>query len=207
MEIIAYVAPSVVVGIEQQIEQAREYGVKDKHIRVDRPKKKGGEVPRGERDFVFKDLLRSAADNIDGKPDTLFVASLDVLGDSREEVWALIKTVQGLGIPLVSVADGLEGDLAGTEYAVRLVRALERSERQIRRRKTAAVKKPRKARAGARPAGRPAALTQEDVALVVRLRDEERKTWPEIELALKAHGCRAGQSTIRSYYTAAVTER
>lgn len=204
MEIIGYVAPSPVAGIEDQITRLRAAGVReDRYIRVDRPGKKGAALPRAERDFVFGHMLRRAIENPDGEPDRLAVVSLDVLADTRGEVLTLFKTLHGLGVPLVSVADGLDPDLPATEYAVRWVKALERAERRWRQHRAAQA--PRKARR--RPTGatgRPAALTAADVGELVTLRQVERMTWPRIKEVFRGKGCQVGESTLRRYYAEAV---
>lgn len=184
--IIAYVAPSSVGTIEAQIEMVREHVPREDWIRVDRPHK-DGRLPRPERDFVFAHLLRTG--------DKLVVASVDVLGDNRADVTTLFRTLHGMGVTLVALADGLDGDEGGTEYAVRWIKALERAEGRWKRR----VKRKRR-RKGEKPLGRRAALVPADYPELVRLREQQRMTWPQIEAHYAAAGRIIKQSTLRAHY-------
>lgn len=202
METIAYIAPSSIGTIEAQIDMVRPYVSNEQYIRVDRPKKPGDPIPRIERDFVFAHMLRSAADNKDGKPDRLVVPTVAVLGDRRDEVTELFNALTRLGVPLVALADGLDGDKLGTEYVLKWIKALERAEGRWQRAAKAARpnKKPRK---GLSTGGRPKAISQHEIDDMIRLKEVERMTWPKIEAHFAALGITIKQPTLRAYYARA----
>lgn len=209
METIAYAAPSAAGTIEYQVALLRPHVSGDQFILIDRPKKPGTPIPRVQRDFVFAHMLRTALENEkDGKPcvpDRLVVVSLDVLGESRDEVKALFRALIKLGVPLISLADGLDGNPIGAEYVVKWVDAMDRAEgRWARMRKAARPK--RRVRKGTATGGRPKALSPAEIKEVVRLKEAERLTWPQIEAHFVALGRKVKSSTLRAYYAQATSE-
>jgi len=170
MPVICYVAPSVTATLEHQIKRAQLVVGRPDWVRVDKPKKKDGPVPRDERDFVIRDLLRGG--------DVLWVYSLDVLGDTRAEILAIFRALHGLEIPLISEVDGMNGDMKAVAYAIALERALTRAEKRCTERN--ALRFPRRrATKEQKTGGRPKALRESDIAEAATMK-EEGKTWPEI---------------------------
>jgi len=171
MPIICYVAPSVTATLDHQIERANLVVGRPDWVRVDKPKRKNdGPIPRSERDFVIKDLLRGG--------DVLWVYSLDVLGDTRAEILAIFRALHGLEIPLISEVDGMDGDMKAVAYAIALEKALTRAEKRCKERYKLRFPRSREAR-GDSAGGRPKALRESDIEEAARLK-EEGKTWPEI---------------------------
>lgn len=198
METIAYVAPSSVGTIDGQIARLRPMVTEDRYILVDRPNKKGV-LSRDRRDFCFGHMLRSAVDNLDGRPDRLIVVSIDVLGDNRREVSELFSTLIRLGVPLTALDDGLDGDPTGTEYVVRWIRAMDRAEGRWERLKKE-MRPKRRIRKGTETGGRPRALTPAEVKELVRLKEVEGLNWPKIKEHFASLGRKVGISTLSAHY-------
>ncbi len=195
-EIICYVAPSVVASLDEQVVRAKEVVTRADWVRVDRPKKKTGPVPRDERDFVIRDLLRGG--------DSLWVYSLDVLGDSRTEILAIFKALHGLGIPLLSETDKMDGDMKATAYAIALEAALTRAEGRIKRLQD--IRQPRRrVLKSQKTGGRPKALRPAEVDEALALR-AERKTWDQIIEHFALKGVKIGMTALREACAARRTE-
>jgi hypothetical protein len=204
LETIAYVAPSAAGTIESQIARLRPLVSEDRYVRVDRPKKKKGVLllPRTERDFVFAHMLRSAADNLDGKPDKLVVVSVDVLGDNRAEIDKFFYMLLRIRVPFIALDDGLTGELGEAEAIAKWVKALDRAEGRWERQKKAARPK-RRVRKGTATGGRPKTLAPQEIKEVIRLKEVERLTWPQISAHFAALGRKVAPSTLSGYYLAA----
>jgi DNA invertase Pin-like site-specific DNA recombinase len=201
-EVIAYVAPSPAATIDEQIATARKVVSDEQFIRVDRPKTKHAPLLRAQRDFVFDHLLRTAALNkdTDGKPDTLWVYSLDVLADSRAEVERLFASLVRLDIPLVSEADGLAPEVGGMEYTLRFAEALKRAEGRWAR-SAVRVKGLRKGgRTRQDSPGRPRKLGRSELAQLVQWVEEERLAWSAMVTRFKERGISISVDTLKRYY-------
>jgi len=192
METIVYIAPSSSASIEKQIAAAKAAGfAEERFLRIDRPEKKGGPVPRAERDFVFDHMLRSAVQN-SGHADTLWIWSFDALADNRRDVMCLAATLHQLGVPLIIEEVGLRPDLSGMEHTILFAKALATAESRWKR--AAGKGKPR--RKGA--TGRRVALTEAQQAEALAMKDNGA-TWPEIVKALAERGIAVSPATLRNY--------
>lgn len=194
--VIAYVAPSVVASLDEQIARAHQVATREDWVRVDRPKKPTGPVPRAERDFVMDHLLRGG--------DRLWVYSLDVLGDSRGEILAIFRALHGLGIPLLSEVDNMDGDEKATAYAIALEKALTRAEKRCREREKLRGLK-RRVLKEQKTGGRPRKLREAEITEALRLK-AEGKTWPQIAAHFAERGLRVAPVTIRRECAAKRTE-
>lgn len=186
-EIICYTAPSVIASREEQEAAAKLVVTRSDWLRGDWPKKKNGPIPRDDRDFVIENLLRGG--------DRLWVYSLDVLGDSRSEILAIFRALHGLGIPLLSQADRMEGDMKATGYAIALEAALARAEGRIRRRQDARMPR-RLPQASQKTGGRPKALRLDEVDEAIGLR-AQRQSWRQIIEHFASKGVSVGMTTLR----------
>lgn len=195
-EVIAYVAPSVVASIEEQIAVAEQRSTRWDWVRVDRPKKPTGPVPREQRDFVMEHLLRTG--------DKLWVYSLDVLGDSRREILNIFKALHGLEIVLISETDNMDGDQKATAYAIALEAALTRAEGRIDRRNAERFLR-RRLTKDRKTGGRPKALRPAEVEEALAMR-QARKTWPEIVAHFAEKGVKVGITALRRAVAAKRTE-
>jgi hypothetical protein len=198
-EVIVYIAPSSRGSIEAQAEWAKTVASGDRFIRIDQPRLKSGPIDRTERDFVFGHMLRSGAANPDGKPDVLWVYSLDVLDTDHRQIHRLFKAMLTLEIPLYSYLDKLDPSTGGAEFAVRYADALKRTQRQGKRLESRS--QPRKyVRHTTGKMGRPAALKPKHRAEMLILREEHMLTWKEISAQFAERGVRVGESTLRRIY-------
>lgn len=201
-EVIAYIAPSLVATIEEQIAAARKVVSDEGFIRVDKPKTKSAPLLRTERDFVFDHLLRTAAVNDDGKPDVLWCFSLDVIADNRAEIERLYRALVTLGVPLISESDGLSG-IHGMEYTVRYGEALRRAEHRWSRapvRLKGLRKGSRKRDPNEVKVGRKRIIPESGLPEFLHWVEVDKLKWSAIVARYKERGIEISPDTLARYY-------
>jgi DNA invertase Pin-like site-specific DNA recombinase len=147
-------------SLDAQLDVLLKAGVETERIYSD---KLSGSGLRSERPG-FMDLLRYVRTG-----DTVVVTGIDRLGRSASEVMLTVKELWDKGIVIRSLREGIDTSNATGRMIAGVLASLAELELELQRERKAASRAARKARD--LPTGRPKALTNDQAALVRRMRE------------------------------------